>query len=43
MLFIGILERMQSLIEAHGYGSMPYYSDEKANELEQAMLFCQER
>lgn len=43
MLFIGILEHMQSLVEAHGYVCMPYYIDEEANEVEQAMLICQER
>lgn len=43
MLFTGILEKMQALIEECGYVSLLYYVDEEADELEQARRVCQER
>ncbi|MFR3225675.1 MAG: LacI family DNA-binding transcriptional regulator, partial [Blautia massiliensis (ex Durand et al. 2017)] len=43
MLFTGILEKMQALIEERGYVSLLYYVDEEADELEQARRVCQER
>ena len=43
MLFAPIIEKMQTLIENHGYVSMIYYIDEEANEVEQAALICHER
>jgi LacI family transcriptional regulator len=43
LLFAGILEKLQSLIESHGYICMLYYIDEEANEVDQAIQVCQER
>lgn len=43
MLFAGILEPLQQIIEESGYVATVYYIDEEANEVAQARRICTER
>ena len=43
MLFAGILEPLQQIIEESGYVATVYYIDEEANEVAQARRICTEQ
>lgn len=43
MIFAPIVERMQSLFEARGYGVSPFYLEKGMNEVERARRICRER
>lgn len=43
MLFAGLVESLQKMIEARGFASVLYYIGEEDHEVEQAMQICRER
>lgn len=43
MLFAAMVENLQELIKEKGYACLIYYIDETENEVEQALLVCNER